>query len=108
MPPSVNRKFSAAFASPWPNDGTEDDSDFADDYQPDVSTDEESIVSGDNQVIAEGRANRAHVKDSDEDDATDKEDAASHDGAAIDRREQRYNAHSLYVTIIPKLSTSQG
>ena len=114
MAPSVNPKFSAVFASLWPNDGTEDDSDFSDDHQPDVSTDGESILSGDNQVIAEGRAHRAHTADSDEEDGvSDKEDAPSNDGATIDQEknssgEQRYNARSLYATIIPKLSPAQG
>ena len=44
------------FISAWPKDGTDDDSDFADDHQPDISTNGESIMSGDDQVVAEGCA----------------------------------------------------
>lgn len=107
VPPSpllvMAPKLSKVCPSRWPDEGTDDDSDFADDHQPDVSTDEDSIMSGDEQVIAEGRAVNSNDKDNpgDEDAAAvgDEEAAAVGDEDAINEEkdssvEEKYGAHS--------------
>lgn len=104
-------KFSTIFTSHWPDDGTDYDSDFADDRQPDISTDEESMMSGDAQVIAEGRASQAGDSDNEsEDEAGEKgtavanEDVAIHDSSG----EERYDTSSLYIITITNIPSSQG
>jgi hypothetical protein len=110
MAPSSNLKFSNLFAFPWPGDAT-NNSDFADNQQSDISTDEESILLGDNQVVAEGCA----ADSNDNDLAGDKEvadDGAANNEAAIDEEKDSSSeercAHSLYMTMTAKLPPTQG
>ena len=99
IPPSpllvMAPKLSKVCPSCWPDEGTDDDSDFANDHQPDVSTDEDLIMSGDEQVIAEGRA----VNSNDKDNPGDEDAAAVSDEDAINEEkdssvEEKYGAHS--------------
>ena len=80
-------KLSKVCPSHWPDEGTNDDSDFADDHQLDVSTDEDSIMSSDEQVIAEGRA----VNSNDKDNPGDKDAINEEKDSSV---EEKYGAHS--------------
>ena len=109
MAPSSNTKFSTTFTSLWPNKGSKDDPDYTDDCQPDICTDE-SIMSGNEQVIAKGCV--ACAADSNyEDKSGEEEDAAANDKATMDEKggsgKEGYDARSLYTTMIPKSSLAQ-
>ena len=80
-------KLSNVCPSCWPDEGTNDDSDFADDHQPDVSTDEDSIMSSDEQVIAEGCA----VNSNDKDNPDDKDAINEEKDSSV---EEKYGTHS--------------
>jgi hypothetical protein len=110
MAPSAKPNFSSLFISPWPGDAS-DDSDFAGNQQSDISTNKESIMSGDNQVVAEGCA----ADGDDEDWASGLE--AAHDNSANDKDDidlgmdssgEERCAQSLYTTMTTKLCPAQG
>lgn len=113
MAPSEYPTFSELFASRWPNDGIDEDSDFTDnnpcDDQSDFSIDGDSITSGDMEVLAKGSA----AGSDDEDNAGGDEAAAVRDGAAIDEEknnlvEERYGTHSYYTPMIAKSRPATG
>ena len=105
MAPSSNPKFSTTFTSLWPNKGSKDDPDYTDNC-----TDEESIMSGNEQVIAKGCVACA-ADSNDEDKSGEEEDAAANDKATMDEKggsgKEGYDARSLYMTMIPKSSLAQ-
>ena len=99
MAPSEYPTFFELFASHWPNDGIDEDSDFTDDNpcddQLDFSIDGDSITSGNMEVLAKGS-----VAGSDDKDNTGGDEAAAvHDSPTIDEEknnlvEERYDTHS--------------
>ena len=67
MAPPEYQTFAEVFVSRWPNEGADEDLDFADndpgDDQSDLSIDEGSITSGDRKVIAKGSVAGSDDKD---------------------------------------------
>jgi hypothetical protein len=61
MAMAPRRKITTRKDPPWPDDDSEEDSDYLDDRQPDVTDEEASIISGDHSVIAEGRVRKAEA-----------------------------------------------
>ena len=113
MAPSEYPTFSELFVSHWPNDGINEDLDFTDDNpcdnQSDFSINDDSITSGDMEVLAKGSA----AGSDDEDNAGSNEAAAVHDGATIDEEknnlvEERYGTHSYYTPMIAKSHPATG
>ena len=90
MAPSEYPTFSELFASHWPNDGIDEDSDFTDNNpcndQLDFSIDGNSITSGDMEVLAKGSAAGSNDKDN----AGGNEAATVHDGPAIDEEKNNW------------------
>ena len=90
MAPSEYPAFSELFASRWPNDGIDEDSDFTDDNpcddQSDFSINGDSITSGDMEVLAKGSA----AGSDDEDNAGGDEATTVCDGPTIDEEKNNW------------------
>ncbi|KAN0139581.1 hypothetical protein V8E53_002610 [Lactarius tabidus] len=97
MGPSAKPKFSSLFASPWLGDAS-DYSDFADNQQSNISTDEESVLLGDDQVVAEGCA-----ADSDDDNSASGQDDSnnntSNDEPAIEEDRDSSGEERLEISL---------
>jgi hypothetical protein len=61
MAMAPRRRITTRKDPPWPDDDSEEDSDYVDDRQPDLSDEEASIISGDHSVVAEGHVREAEA-----------------------------------------------